>query len=157
MAIRPLPGADGVALGGGMVARESMRAVGQDELGGPEVLKIVEVERPEPGPVEILVRVHAAGVNPTDWKARRTGGRFGSAKPTLGFDVSGVVAAVGPGVTLYEPGDEVFGMPRFPHPAGAYAEYVTAPPRHFVRKPASIDHVQAVSTSPCQAVSAARG
>jgi NADPH:quinone reductase-like Zn-dependent oxidoreductase len=123
----------------------NMRAVGQDSFGGPEVLKIVEVERPEPGPVEILVRVHAASVNPTDWKARANGGRFGTARPILGFDVSGVVSAVGPGVTLYEPGDEVFGMPRFPHPAGAYAEYVTAPPRHFVRKPASLDHVQAAA------------
>jgi NADPH:quinone reductase-like Zn-dependent oxidoreductase len=123
----------------------NMRAVGQDSFGGPEVLKIVEVERPEPGPVEILVRVHAASVNPTDWKARANGGRFGAARPTLGFDVSGVVSAVGPGVTLYEPGDEVFGMPRFPHPAGAYAEYVTAPPRHFIRKPASLDHVQAAA------------
>jgi NADPH:quinone reductase-like Zn-dependent oxidoreductase len=133
-----------------------MRAVGQDTLGGPEVLKIVEVERPEPGPVEILVRVHAAGVNPTDWKSRTTGGRFGDSLPILGFDVSGVVEAVGPGVTLYEPGDEVFGMPRFPHPAGAYAEYVTAPPRHFVRKPDSIDHVRAAAI-PLAALTAWQG
>jgi NADPH:quinone reductase-like Zn-dependent oxidoreductase len=122
-----------------------MRAISQRALGGPEVLELVEMERPEPGPVEVLVRVHAAGVNPTDWKARRTGGRFKGVPSVLGFDVSGVVEAVGPGVTLYEPGDEVFGMPRFPHPAGAYAEYVTAPPRHFARKPASIDHVQAAA------------
>jgi NADPH:quinone reductase-like Zn-dependent oxidoreductase len=61
----------------------------------------------------------------------------------LGFDVSGVVEAVGAGVTLYRPGDEVFGMSRFPHPAGAYAHYVTAPPRHLARKPAGIDHVEA--------------
>jgi NADPH:quinone reductase-like Zn-dependent oxidoreductase len=134
----------------------SMRAVGQDTLGGPEVLKIVEVERPEPGPVEILVRVHAAGVNPTDWKSRRNGGRFGDSLPILGFDVSGVVEAVGPGVTLYRPGDEVFGMPRFPHPAGAYAEYVTAPPRHFARKPASIDHVRAAAI-PLAALTAWQG
>jgi NADPH:quinone reductase-like Zn-dependent oxidoreductase len=133
-----------------------MRAVGQDTLGGPEVLKIVEVERPEPGPVEVLVRVHAAGVNPTDWKARANGGRFGTARPILGFDVSGVVEAVGPGVSLYRPGDEVFGMPRFPHPAGAYAEYVTAPPRHFARKPASIDHVQAAAI-PLAALTAWQG
>ncbi|GLY89205.1 NADPH:quinone reductase [Actinoallomurus iriomotensis] len=135
----------------------TMRAVSQDTLGGPEVLKIVEVERPEPGPVEILVRVHAAGVNPTDWKARATGGRADLEPPfTLGFDVSGVVEAVGPGVTLYRPGDEVFGMPRFPHLAGAYAEYVTAPPRHFTRKPASIDHVQAAAL-PLAALTAWQG
>ncbi|GAB3962133.1 hypothetical protein GCM10029978_016680 [Actinoallomurus acanthiterrae] len=115
-----------------------MRAIVQDEAGGPEVLRLAEIERPEPGPVEILVRVHAAGVNPTDWKTRQRGHSwYGPALSRLGFDVSGVVEAVGPGVTLYQPGDEVFGMPRFPHPAGAYAEYVTAPPRHFARKPAS--------------------
>ncbi|MGI5233104.1 NADP-dependent oxidoreductase [Actinoallomurus sp. CA-142502] len=134
-----------------------MRAVSQDTLGGPEVLKIVDVERPEPGPVEILVRVHAAGVNPTDWKSRATGGLVGHEPPfTLGFDVSGVVEAVGFGVTLYRPGDEVFGMPRFPHLAGAYAEYVTAPSRHFTRKPASIDHVQAAAL-PLAALTAWQG
>ncbi|GLY76850.1 NADPH:quinone reductase [Actinoallomurus iriomotensis] len=135
----------------------TMRAVSQDTLGGPEVLKIVDVERPEPGPVEILVRVHAAGVNPTDWKSRATGGLVGHEPPfTLGFDVSGVVEAVGFGVTLYRPGDEVFGMPRFPHLAGAYAEYVTAPSRHFTRKPASIDHVQAAAL-PLAALTAWQG
>lgn len=51
-----------------------------------------------------------------------------------------LTAAAG-GATLYRPGDEAFGMPRFPHPAGAYAEHVTAPPRHFARKPAGIDHL----------------
>jgi NADPH:quinone reductase-like Zn-dependent oxidoreductase len=112
--------------------------------GGPEVLTEVEVPRPEPGPVEILVRVHAAGVNPTDWKSRARGNTFGSSTPFVpGYDVSGVVEAVGPGVRMYAPGDEVFGMPLFPKPPGAYAEYVVAPPRHFVRKPAGLDHVTA--------------
>ncbi|WP_372494265.1 NADP-dependent oxidoreductase [Actinoallomurus purpureus] len=134
-----------------------MRAIVQDEPGGPEVLRLAEIERPEPGPVEILVRVHAAGVNPTDWKTRQRGrSGYGSALPRLGFDVSGVVEAVGPGVTLYRPGDEVFGMPRFPHPAGAYAEYVTAPPRHFARKPAGVDHVQAAAL-PLAALTAWQG
>jgi NADPH:quinone reductase-like Zn-dependent oxidoreductase len=63
----------------------------------------------------------------------------------VGWDVSGTVEAVGPGVTVYRPGDEVFGMPRFPVQAGGYAEYVAAPARHFARKPASIDHVQAAA------------
>ncbi|WFB08589.1 NADP-dependent oxidoreductase [Streptomyces sp. LX-29] len=123
-----------------------MRAIGQDTFGGPEVLKVVEVERPEPGPAEVLVRVHAAGVNPTDWWHRATGGLAGDAAPVrLGWDVSGVVEAVGPGVTLFQPGDEVFGMPRQPLPAGTYAEYVTSPARHLVRKPASLTHVQAAA------------
>ncbi|MGW7246126.1 NADP-dependent oxidoreductase [Streptomyces decoyicus] len=121
-----------------------MRAVSQDTAGGPDVLKMITTDRPVPGPTEILVRVHAAGVNPTDWKSRSQGAFMTGAKApfTLGFDVSGVVEAVGLGVTLFAPGDKVFGMPRFPHPAGAYAEYVTAPARHFAHLPASLDHIQ---------------
>ncbi|WP_116214157.1 NADP-dependent oxidoreductase [Streptomyces olivoreticuli] len=124
-----------------------MRAVRQETAGGPEVLKLVETDRPEPLPGEILVRVRAAGVNPTDWKTRERGSFYtGETVPfTLGFDVSGVVEAIGDGVTLHAPGDEVYGMPRFPHPAGAYAEYVTAPARHFAPKPRGLDHVQAAA------------
>ncbi|PZG00754.1 NADP-dependent oxidoreductase [Micromonospora deserti] len=119
-----------------------MRAIGQDGFGGPEVLTVVEVPRPEPGPAEVLVRVHAAGVNPTDaW--HRAGGGLGGRIVRLGWDVSGVVEAVGPGVTLFAPGDEVFGMPRLPQPAGAYADYLVSPARHLTRKPARLSHVQA--------------
>ncbi|NBE96186.1 NADP-dependent oxidoreductase [Nonomuraea sp. KC401] len=122
-----------------------MRAIIQESAGGPEVLTLAEVDRPEPMPTEILVRVHAAGVNPTDWKSRMTGRLLGDPPAILGWDVSGVVEAVGPGVTRFRPGDEVFGMPRFPHKAGGYAEYVTAPSRHFTRKPAGLDHVHAAA------------
>ncbi len=121
-----------------------MRAIGQDEFGGPEVLELIEVERPEPGPAEVLVRVHAAGVNPTDSWHRATGGLAG-AVIRLGWDVSGVVEAVGLGVATLAPGDEVFGMPRHPLPAGTYAEYVTSPARHLVRKPTGLTHVQAAA------------
>jgi NADPH:quinone reductase-like Zn-dependent oxidoreductase len=120
-----------------------MRAVVQESAGGPEVLTWTEVDRPEPGATEVLVRVHAAGVNPTDWKSRASGRLLGDPPAILGWDVSGVVEAVGLGVTLFRPGDEVFGMPRFPHKAGGYSEYVTAPSRHFAGKPAGIDHVHA--------------
>ncbi|MDI6104935.1 NADP-dependent oxidoreductase [Actinoplanes sp. NEAU-A12] len=119
-----------------------MRVIEQDVLGGPEVLKLTETERPEPGPSEVLVRVHAAGVNPTDYWHRSTGGLLGG-PVRLGWDLSGVVAAIGPGVTVHEPGDEVFGMPRLPLAAGTYAEYVTAPARHLARKPAALSHVEA--------------
>ncbi|MFJ7775593.1 NADP-dependent oxidoreductase [Streptomyces yangpuensis] len=124
-----------------------MRAVVQHRPGGPDVLRIVETLRPVPGPTEILVRVHAAGVNPADWKIRSRGVfSTGARTPfTPGFDVSGVVEAVGPGVTVFRPGDEVFGMPRFPHPAGAYADYVTAPARHFAHRPRRLDHVHAAA------------
>ncbi|MFD0900865.1 NADP-dependent oxidoreductase [Actinomadura sediminis] len=122
---------------------EKMRAVRQDVTGGPDVLKLVEVDRPVPGPTEVLVRVHAAGLNPTDWKHRAGKGFLGDPPFTLGWDVSGVVEAVGVGVTIHKPGDEVFGMLRYPFGVGSHADYVTAPSRTFVRKPEGIDHVQA--------------
>ncbi|MFI2350947.1 NADP-dependent oxidoreductase [Streptomyces sp. NPDC019443] len=122
-----------------------MRAIGQDTLGGPEVLKVVEIDRPEPGFSEVLVRVHAAGVNPTDWWHRSTGGLLGEQPIPLGWDVSGVVEEVGLGVTMYRPGDEVFGMPRLPQPGGTYAEFITSPSRHLARKPAGISHMEAAA------------
>lgn len=122
-----------------------MLAVTQDALGGPEVLKVTEVDRPVPGPTEVLVRVEAAGVNPTDWKSRARGGFLGEPPFTLGYDVSGVVVDSGIGQALYEPGDEVFGMLRYPYGNGAYAQYVAAPSRHFARKPSQVDHVHAAA------------
>ncbi|MGC4997537.1 NADP-dependent oxidoreductase [Streptomyces sp. DT195] len=120
-----------------------MRAISQDEYGTPEVLKETELPRPEPGLSEILVSVRAAGLNPTDWKHRATGLFLGRLPLVLGWDVSGVVEAVGYGVTLFKPGDEVFGMLPYPYGVGAHAEYVTGPARAFTHKPDSIDHVQA--------------
>jgi NADPH:quinone reductase-like Zn-dependent oxidoreductase len=123
----------------------TMKAISQDELGGPDVLKLVTLPTPEPGVSEILVRVHAAGVNPIDGAQRQTGAFVGEPPFVLGWDVSGTVEAVGPGVTLYEPGDEVFGLLPFPQGHGAYAEYVVGPTRVFVRKPDRLDHVQAAA------------
>lgn len=121
----------------------TMRAISQDVLGGPEVLREVTVERPAPRPNEVLVRVRAAGVNPTDWKHRATGGFLGEPPFVLGWDVSGEVAATGVGVAAFRPGDEVFGMLPYPFGHGSHAEYVIAPVRALTHKPASIDHVQA--------------
>ncbi|MFI6044595.1 NADP-dependent oxidoreductase [Nocardia sp. NPDC051321] len=124
----------------------TMRAIAQDCFGGPDVLRVVEVPRPEPGPAEVLVRVRAVGVNPTDLWHRASGGLAGGQTPIrLGWDVSGVVEAIGPGVTIVEPGDEVFGLPRHPQPAGTYAQYVTSPARHLVRKPSAISHAEATA------------
>ena len=122
-----------------------MRVVRQTELGGIDVLKLVEVDRPEPGPTEILVRVHAAGVNPVDWKTREHGVFLGQPPFVLGWDVSGTVEQVGFGVSWLKPGDEVLGMPLFPHAAGAYGEFVVAPSRQFVRKPAGLSHAEAAA------------
>ncbi|MFC8292157.1 NADP-dependent oxidoreductase [Streptomyces sp. NPDC057242] len=123
-----------------------MRAVVVERWGGPENLVERDVERPGPGLNEVLVRVHAAGVNPVDWKTRASGALIGwGAVPAVGWDVSGTVEAVGPGVGHLRPGDEVFGMPLFPRQAGAYAEYVVAPARHLAPKPASLTHVEAAA------------
>ncbi|MFF7735610.1 zinc-binding dehydrogenase [Streptomyces sp. NPDC007984] len=126
-----------------MSTPNTMRAISQDVLGGPEVLKEVRIERPAPQPNQVLVRVRAAGVNPTDWKHRATGGFLGEPPFVLGWDVSGVVEAVGIGVVAFAPGDEVFGMLPYPYGHGSHAEYVIAPVRALTRKPAGLDHTQA--------------
>lgn len=123
-----------------------MRAVLQREYGPPEVLELEEVAAPEPILTEVQVRVHAAGVNPVDFKTRMGRGvssAMGEPPICLGWDVSGVVTEVAPGVTRFAVGDEVFGMPWFPRQAGAYAEYVTAPARHFIAKPHVLSHEEA--------------
>lgn len=122
-----------------------MLALHQTALGGPEVLRMTELPRPTPGPGEILVAVHAAGLNPTDFKHRAASGFLPPPPMTLGWDVSGTVVETGFGVTLFRPGDEVFGMLPYPYGAGSHAEYVTGPARAFVAKPAGIGHVQAAA------------
>jgi NADPH:quinone reductase-like Zn-dependent oxidoreductase len=122
-----------------------MRVISQRATGGPEVLEVVEVPRPEPMPTEVLVRVAAAGVNPVDWKVRARGGFLGDPPFTVGWDVAGVVDAVGYGVTRFVPGDRVFGMPRFPRQAAAYAEYVTSPSRQLARTPEALSDVEAAA------------
>lgn len=122
-----------------------MRIVRQHELGGPDVLVVEEVERPEPGPTEILVRVAAAGVNPVDWKTRSGGGFLREPPFTVGWDVAGVVEALGFGVTWLTPGDRVFGMPRFPREAACYAEYAVSPSRQLARIPDGIGDVEAAA------------
>jgi NADPH:quinone reductase-like Zn-dependent oxidoreductase len=122
-----------------------MRAIVQHSFGGTEVLELGETPRPEPLPTEVRVRVEAAGVNPVDWKTRA--GKGAAAQwglpLTVGWDVAGVVDAVGPGVTRFAVGDPVFGMPWFPRVAGAYAEFVTAPSRQFARRPDALGVVEA--------------
>jgi NADPH:quinone reductase-like Zn-dependent oxidoreductase len=122
----------------------SMRAVSQRVYGGPEVLEVIDVDLPNPGPGEVLVRIHAAGVNPADWKIRSGAvRRFGDPPFTLGLDLSGVVEAVGEGTTRFRPGDEVYGFAFPPH--GSYAEYAVAKAETLAAKPSSIDHVSAAA------------
>jgi NADPH:quinone reductase-like Zn-dependent oxidoreductase len=115
-------------------------------LGGPEVLELRDVERPEPIPTEVLVRVAAAGINPVDWKTRQRGGyreAVGEPPLILGWDIAGVVEEVDPDVTRFAPGDRVFGMPWFPRVAGGYAEYATSPARQLARTPDALSDEQA--------------
>lgn len=125
-----------------------MTAIEVARFGGPEVLTPVEIERPQPISTEILVEVHAAGVNPVDAKTRRGAGVAGWAGPppfVPGWDVAGVVVATGYGVTRFGLGERVFGMPRFPRAAGAYAEYVSAPSLQFARMPDGLDFAEAAA------------
>src|SRR2546422_11197412 len=125
-----------------------MRAVLVTRFGAPDVLEVGELERPSPISTEVLVRVIAAGVNPVDCKTRRGEGvsRWVGPPPfVVGWDVAGVVEAMGYGVTRFEVGDRVFGMPRFPRAAGAYAEDVTAPSRQFAPVPDGASMVEAAS------------
>ncbi|WP_198653583.1 NADP-dependent oxidoreductase [Actinocorallia populi] len=129
----------------------TMRAIRLHEHGGPEVLRDDEVPVPEPGPGEVLVRVHAAGVNPPDWYLRAgMSGLPPETRPKFdlpvipGTDLSGVVEAVAADVDGLSVGDEVFGLLRFPGFDGsAYAEYAAAPASDLALKPAGIDHVHA--------------
>jgi NADPH:quinone reductase-like Zn-dependent oxidoreductase len=117
----------------------------QRVLGGPEVLELTEARTPDPAPTEVLVRVAAAGVNPVDWKTRIRGGFLGEPPFTVGWDVAGTVEAVGMGVTRFDVGDRVFGMPRFPREAAAYAEHVTSPSRQLARTPDGLADVEAAA------------
>ncbi|CCK28990.1 dehydrogenase [Streptomyces davaonensis JCM 4913] len=124
-----------------------MNAAVTTGVGAPDVLRLTEVERPQPLPTEVLVRVSAAGVNPVDWKIRAgvfPSGALGAPPFVQGWDVAGVVES-GPRVTRFEPGDEVFGLIGFPRPGGAYAEYVTAPARQFARKPEGLSFEEAAA------------
>jgi NADPH:quinone reductase-like Zn-dependent oxidoreductase len=126
---------------------KTMRALRMYSYGGPNVLREETAPVPEPGAREVLIKVHAAGVNPLDWKVRN-----GLAKDWLnhklplipGWDVSGVIESVGPGVSELKAGDAVYGLLDITRD-GAYAEYVTARASDLAHKPKTIDHTQAAA------------
>ncbi len=120
-----------------------MKAVRIDQYGDESVLKVVEVAKPEPANDQVLIKVHAAGVNPVDWKIRDgAGARFGMSLPIfLGSEIAGVVAKVGQEVTGLSVGDEVYGMVK----AGGYAEYAVANANEVVPKPPTIDFLHAAA------------
>jgi NADPH:quinone reductase len=125
-----------------------VRAMVIPEFGSPDLFEARDVERPEPGPGEVLVRVIAAGTNPVDAKFRSSGDAMGLETPIiLGLDVSGVVEEVGPGVTDLAPGDEVYYTPEVSgrRSNASYAEYNVAPADIVAKKPASLSHEEAAA------------
>jgi NADPH:quinone reductase-like Zn-dependent oxidoreductase len=116
------------------------------EHGGPEVLELGEVERPNLGSDELLIRTAAAGLNPVDTQVRSgdwVPEETGEPPMILGWDVAGAVEEVGDEVSGFAPGDRVFGMPRFPAVAGCDAEYVAAPAKEIAQAPAALSDEQA--------------
>jgi NADPH:quinone reductase-like Zn-dependent oxidoreductase len=121
-----------------------MKAVTIHQYGEPEVLTLENLPSPTPSGDEVLIKVHAASINPVDYKWRKNG-PFKSFPVVLGWDVSGVIESLGAGVTEFKIGDPVFGMVRFPQEGRAYAEYVTAPITDIAIKPASQNHIEAAA------------
>jgi NADPH:quinone reductase-like Zn-dependent oxidoreductase len=123
-----------------------MQAVIQSKYGGPEILELRDVERPQVGDGEVLVRVHAASIHVGDWimmtgtpfVMRMATGLRKPKNPIPGTDIAGVVEAVGAGVERFAVGDEVFGWC-----AGAFAEYAVTSQDQLVRKPAHLTFEQA--------------
>ena len=123
-----------------------MKAVRIHSYGGPEVLVYEDVALPRAAAGEVLLRVHAAGVNPADWKTRNGPARPGAMLPMiLGWDVAGTVETLGPEVTGFQEGDAVYGIIRFPQAGATYAEYVAAPVSHIAHKPATVEHIHAAA------------
>lgn len=124
-----------------------MKAVRIHAYGGVDVLSYEDVPRPEPGDSELLIRVHATSVNPFDCAVRAgyLAAYFNHTLPLiLGTDVSGVVEQVGPGVTAFQPGDEVYGRTGVVRD-GAYAEYALLAETDVAAKPRSLDHRHAAA------------
>src|SRR5882724_5586215 len=126
---------------------QTMKAIRIHNYGGPEVLQYEDAPRPKPQAGEVLVRVHAAGVNPIDWKVRE-----GQVKDfwhhkfplILGWDLSGVVEELGRGVSRFKIGDEVYSVPD-PNRDGAYAEYIVVRESELALKPKSLHHIRAAA------------
>jgi len=124
-----------------------MKAIRIHNYGGPEVLKYEDSPRPEPQAGEVLIRVHAAGVNPIDWKVRE--GYMKDFWPhkfplTLGWDLSGTVEELGRGVSRFKKGDEVYSLPD-PTRNGAYADYIAVSESELALKPNSLYHIRAAA------------
>ncbi len=124
-----------------------MRAIVYDTFGGPDVLHLREVSLPAPGAGQVRVAIYAAGTNPVDAGNRQDGSWACLHPPVIpGSDASGVIDSVGPGVTLFAPGDEVYYMVDFlNNSSGTYAEYHVVDAALIARKPKTLTHVEAAA------------
>ena len=123
-----------------------MKALILKSFGGPQAFELREVSKPVPQAGQVLVRVHATSINPLDFQVRRGDYPDLVQLPAItGHDVSGVVEAVGPGVTSFVPGDEVWYTPQIFDGQGSYAEYHVAAESIVGKKPAALSHLEAAS------------
>jgi NADPH2:quinone reductase len=123
-----------------------MKALELKSFGGPESFELNDVAKPVPHAGQVLVRVHATSINPLDYQVRR--GDYPELVPLpaiTGHDVSGVVESVGPGVTSFVPGEEVWYTPQIFDGPGSYAEYHVAAEGIIGKKPPSLSHLEAAS------------
>jgi NADPH:quinone reductase-like Zn-dependent oxidoreductase len=126
------------------MSTRTIQVIRVHQYGGPEQLQLEHIPRPEPQAGEVLLRVHAAGVHPMDWKIRQ--GLFKDIRPLSfpsipGAALAGIVEEVGPGVTAFEVGQAMFGQSA----TGAYAEYVTAPVETLALKPKTLSFDEAAT------------
>jgi NADPH:quinone reductase-like Zn-dependent oxidoreductase len=141
------------------VAGQRMRAIVQKEYGTADVLRVAEIERPGIGADEVVVKVHAAGLDRGTWHlmaglpyaARLAVGLRAPKNPVPGLDVAGVIVAVGSEVTRFQPGDDVFGVGK-----GSFAEFAAARESKLARKPSNLTFEQAAAV-PVSGMTALRG
>lgn len=125
-----------------------MKAMILNTFGGPDAFELRDVPKPIPAAGQVLVRVHATSINPLDYQVRR--GDYPDLVPLpaiTGHDVSGVVEAIGAGVTAFAPGDAVWYTPQIFHGPGSYAEYHVAAENIVSKKPTALSHLEAASLS----------
>jgi len=128
-----------------------MKAIVLTTQGGVENLQLAELPVPRYGDDEVLIAVKAISINPSETYVRRDKAIDwifnGETPKILGWDVSGVVTAVGKNVTAFKPGENVFGMVNHPGHGKAYAEYMAAPANHLALKPGNISHAEAAAAT----------
>ena len=140
-----------------------MKAIINKSYGPPSVLESAEIEQPQPGDHEVLIKVHATGLNKADWfmltgrplMLRAEAGLFRPKRQIIGSDVAGVVEAVGKGITRFQVGDEVYGD-LSENGRGGLAEYVCAPEAVLAHKPSGLTFEQAAAV-PMAAMTALQG